>query len=246
MGYEPAAQVQARYQVRLSRASEDLVRAERLRAEIFRGDAKARDLDAIDPHCLHGLIEQVSDGALVGCFRMLPLKNGAQIDMSYSAQYYDLSKFYEYSDPLLELGRFCVAAHLNDPDILRVALGAVTRFVDDNAIACLFGCSSFAGTDPAPYWPGFAHLSAHHGAPERLAPGRNAQDIIDLAQGGPACPKEAVATLPGLLRSYLMMGGWVSDHAVVDRDLGTLHVFTGVEIAAIPPARKRVLRALAA
>jgi putative hemolysin len=51
--------------------------------------------------------------------------------------------------------------------------------------------------------------------------------------------------MPPLLRSYLAMGGWVSDHAVVDRDLGTLHVFTALEIAALPPARARRLRALA-
>jgi putative hemolysin len=51
--------------------------------------------------------------------------------------------------------------------------------------------------------------------------------------------------MPPLLRTYLAMGGWVSDHAVVDRDLGTLHVFTGLEIAAIPPGRARALRAVA-
>jgi putative hemolysin len=48
-----------------------------------------------------------------------------------------------------------------------------------------------------------------------------------------------------LLRSYLSMGGWVSDHAVVDRNLNTLHVFTGLEIRSIPPARARILRAIA-
>jgi hypothetical protein len=41
------------------------------------------------------------------------------------------------------------------------------------------------------------------------------------------------------------MGGWVSDHAVIDRQMNTLHVFTGLEIAAIPPNRARLLRALA-
>jgi putative hemolysin len=53
-------------------------------------------------------------------------------------------------------------------------------------------------------------------------------------------------TMPPLLRSYLMMGGWVSDHAVVDRDLNTLHVFTGLEIRAIPEDRARLLRAVGA
>jgi putative hemolysin len=48
--------------------------------------------------------------------------------------------------------------------------------------------------------------------------------------------------MPPLLRSYLMMGGWVSDHAVIDAELDTLHVFTGVEIARVPEARARLLR----
>ena len=56
--------------------------------------------------------------------------------------------------------------------------------------------------------------------------------------------KKAMQRMPPLLRSYLMMGGWVSDHAVVDHEMNTLHVFTGLEIGAIPIARKRLLRAL--
>ena len=59
-------------------------------------------------------------------------------------------------------------------------------------------------------------------------------------------PRAAMAAMPPLLRSYLAMGGWVSDHAVVDDHLDTLHVFTGLEIRAIPPARARLLRAAGA
>ena len=54
----------------------------------------------------------------------------------------------------------------------------------------------------------------------------------------------ALRGLPPLLRSYLAMGGWVSDHAVVDRDLNTLHVFTAVEISSIPAERAETLRAV--
>jgi putative hemolysin len=52
--------------------------------------------------------------------------------------------------------------------------------------------------------------------------------------------------MPPLLRSYLAMGGRVSDHAVVDHRLDTLHVFTGLEVARISPGRKRLLRAMSA
>ena len=42
-----------------------------------------------------------------------------------------------------------------------------------------------------------------------------------------------------------MLGGWVSDHAVVDHAMGTLHVFIGVELDNIPEARKWRLCAIA-
>ena len=54
--------------------------------------------------------------------------------------------------------------------------------------------------------------------------------------------KLALRGMPPLLRTYLVMGGWVSDHAVIDNELNTLHVFTGVEIARVPRARAQVLR----
>ena len=82
---------------------------------------------------------------------------------------------------------------------------------------------------------------AHHTPPLALA-SPNAASGAHLAAARPALP---VLQIPPLLRSYLTLGGWVSDHAVIDRDLDTLHVFTALEIAAIPPARARLLRALA-
>ena len=36
--------------------------------------------------------------------------------------------------------------------------------------------------------------------------------------------------LPPLLKFYLRLGGRVSDHAVIDRDLDTLHVFTYLDL----------------
>jgi putative hemolysin len=62
---------------------------------------------------------------------------------------------------------------------------------------------------------------------------------------GPVADRRAaLAALPPLLRTYLSMGGWVSDHAVVDRALDTLHVFTCVEVDRVPPARAASLRAV--
>lgn len=215
--------------------------AQALRARCFR--AGATDRDDLDPLCRHAAITD-PDGQTVAAFRLMVLHGDAITTGSYSSRFYDLSRLAALDGPALELGRFCLHPDWHDPDILRLAWAALTRIADAENVALLFGCSSFSGTDPALHADALAHLARHHLAPAVLAPQRKAASF-DLATAPAPDPKRALAAMPPLLRTYLAMGGWVSDHAVIDRDLDTFHVFTGVEIAHIPPARARLLRALA-
>lgn len=248
-----------RYAVRLARTSADVRAAQALRHLAFRaskagGAGSGRlDRDKFDADCAHILVETQGDdtqgdGHLVCCFRILHLQDGTEVPRSYSAQFYDLSALARFDQPMVEMGRFCMHPDRHDPDILRVAWGALTRYVDAHRIGMLFGCSSFTGTQPDPYAEAFSLLRARHLAPPHRRIGRAAPEVHAYAEGlCSAAPdiKTAQQVMPPLLRTYLIMGGWVSDHAVVDRQMDTLHVFTGLEIAAIPEARKRLLRATA-
>lgn len=222
------------------RIEQDRAAALALRALCFRGGGS--DEDSLDATCQHWTVRDGTTGETVAAFRALLIPDAAGIGRSYSARFYDLSRLAALSGPFLELGRFCLHPDRHDPDILRLAWAGLTRIVDGVGVQLLFGCSSFHGTDPAPHSEALAQLSRHIAPPDR-APQRKAE-ALDLPTHAPD-PKRAAATMPPLLRSYLAMGAWVSDHAVIDRDLNTLHVCTGVEIAAIPPARARLLRALA-
>ncbi|NOD29266.1 GNAT family N-acetyltransferase [Ruegeria atlantica] len=235
-----------RYHARTAESAEDIRAAQSLRTLAF--GTRQPDVDAFDAQCSHVLIEDMrSAGQLVCCFRMLTMEHGGEIGRSYSAQFYDLSSLEEFSGRMVEMGRFCVHPGLNDPDILRAAWGAMTSHVDQYNVQMLFGCSSFAGTETGRYLDAFAMLKHRHLAPKRWLPRVKAPDVFRFAARLRRRPdaKKAMSRMPPLLRTYLMMGGWVSDHAVVDRHMNTLHVFTGLEIGAIPPARKRLLRALA-
>lgn len=241
-----------RYHARLASGEADLLRAQRLRYLTFRArsaiEVDGIDADDFDGSCLHMLVEDVRSGALVCCFRLMPLAGGAEIGRSYSAQYYNLSALSAFDGPMVEMGRFCIHPDWKDPDILRVAWGAMTRFVDETGVEMLFGCSSFRGTEADAYLDAFAMLKEAHLAPKRWLPRVKAPDVFRFARALKRLKpdaKRAMQAMPPLLRTYLMMGGWVSDHAVVDRDLDTLHVFTGLEIRAIPPARARLLRGVA-
>lgn len=234
------------YRARLARSAEDMAAVQRLRALCFRAGV-ARDGDAFDAHCDHVVVEERRTGEILCCFRLMPLSRGAEIGRSYSAQYYGLAALEAYDAPMAELGRFCTARGARDPDILRIAWGAMTAYVDARGVEMLFGCSSFDGTEAEAYHDAFAMLRERHLAPGRWRPRVKAPQVVRFAERLGLRPdvRRAMRAMPPLLKTYLAMGGWVSDHAVVDRDLGTLHVFTGLEIAAIPAARKRLLRAVA-
>ncbi|MDW3184342.1 MULTISPECIES: GNAT family N-acetyltransferase [unclassified Roseobacter] len=234
-----------RYTARVASSPGDIEAAQTLRARCF-GLSVDRDSDVFDARCAHILIEDRDDRVLVCTFRMQEL-TGADVSASYAAQYYELSALEAFEGRMVEMGRFCIDPDVRDPDILRVAWAAMTAYVDDHDVQLLFGCSSFAGTETAAYLDAFAMLKARHLAPKRWLPRVKAPDVFRFAARLRRKPdlKKAMAHMPPLLRTYLLMGGWVSDHAVVDRQMNTLHVFTGVEIGAIPAARKRLLRALA-
>lgn len=235
-----------RYQARFGESRADIRAAQALRHRAFFG-CDGIDADGYDPACQHLLVEEIASGALVACCRVLPIEDG-QIGRSYSAQYYELSALEAFDGAMLEIGRFCIAPGVGNADVLRIAWGALTSYVDENNVKMLFGCSSFAGTDEAEYLDAFAMLKERHLAPKRWLPRVKAPQVFRFARRLRRKPdmKQAMRRMPPLLRTYLLMGGWVSDHAVVDAQMGTLHVFTGLEIAAIPPARKRLLRAAAA
>jgi putative hemolysin len=234
-----------RYRVRFGEGQTDLAAAQTLRSLCF--GTIHMDLDRFDVLCSHILVEDVGSGELVCSFRILELGDGREISQSYSGQFYELSRLAEYPCPMIEVGRFCSHPNWTDPDILRLAWAALTRIVDERGVQMLFGCSSFAGIEVESHLDAFAILQQRYLAPERWRPQAKAPNLIrfDLLKRPEMVGSQAVLAVPPLLRSYLMMGGWVSDHAVVDRDMNTLHVFTGLEIGAIPEARQRLLRGLA-
>ena len=239
-----------RYKARLAKTDADVLDCQRLRHLTFietRGLSTAGgvDCDEFDPLCNHMMVEDTRTGQLVCCFRIMPLASASEITRSYSAKYYDLDALREYPGKVVEMGRFCIHPAWKDPAIIRVAWSAMTRFVDDEKVELLFGCSSFYGVDAEEYADAFALLKEKHIAPKRWLPRVKAPKVFRFARRfrlRRPNMKLALGRMPPLLRTYLVMGGWVSDHAVIDNELNTLHVFTGVEINRVPKKRARLLR----
>lgn len=239
------AVIRGRFRARLVQGDGDIGASLALRRAVFR-DGLQDDRDGFDRRCQHVLIEEAATGDLLCSCRLLPVAAGDQIETTYAAQFYDLTKLKVFPSPMLEVGRFCVHPTRAEADVLRLAWAMIAAQVDAGEVGLLFGCSSFPGTEACSWEQAFSLLAQRHLAPPPWAPANAGATSITLAQSALVDRKVAMAQIPPLLRTYLAMGGWVSDHAVVDRDLGTVHVFTGVEIAKVPAARARALRAVLA
>ena len=243
---------EGQYQTRQANLPKDIATAQRLRHRAFyssRGVPSHGDLDvdAFDARCRHFLVEDASSGKAVATCRALVLSSGAEIHLSYAAQRYDLGRLAAYDRPMIEVGRFCVAPDVADPDVPRALWGGLTKLVDTEKAGLLFGCSSFEGTDAEIYADTFAMLKERHLAPAHWLPRIKSSNVFRFSHRSnrKTDRRRGMRAMPPLLRSYLSMGGWVSDHAVIDRQLNTLHVFTGLEVRAIPAKRAISLRAVA-
>lgn len=235
-----------RLRARLAEGAGDVLRAQALRHQCFRGRPGV-DADRFDALCSHMLVEDAVTGAVAACYRLRGFATPEALADSYSAQFYDLRPLSRLAFPAVEMGRFCIlpgtAPGQADPDVLRLAWAAMTRFVDAGGFGVMFGCTSFHGADPARHHAALAVLRPYLAKDGPIRRGAETVGLRDLTT--PADARAGLAGLPPVLRTYLGMGGWVSDHAVIDHDLDTLHVFTAVEVARVPAARARALRALA-
>ena len=201
--------------------------------------------DAQDQLSAHVMVEGAA--GMLACFRVMLFGWGAGLQQGYAARFYDVAPLSGYAKPIAEMGRFCVAPGGVHPDVLRLAWGAMTRIVDEGQAGLIVGCSSFRGADWRLHRAGLALLAEGFIGPAEHRPRRKAAEVVDYPGlvGVVEDRKASLAGLPPLLRTYLGMGGWVSDHAVVDRELDTLHVFTCVEVDKVPAARASSLRAVA-
>ena len=230
-----------RYDVRFSATPEDLKACQSLRHLCFFQD-HGIDADRFDPLCRHLMVRKA--GELVATCRLMLLASGASIDMSYAAQRYDLSSLETYQGRMLEIGRFCIAPTVSDPDVLRLCWGAIAQLVDVSDVGFIFGCTSFEGTDVGRVRQAFELLADSFCPPPYAPIGPASSNGKPLRSNLIYDRKEAVSQLPPLLRSYLSLGAWVSDHAVVDRDMNTIHVFTGLEVEKIPTSKAAALRSI--
>lgn len=232
--------------VRLAGCAADLAGVQHLRWQVFmaeRGHGAADDRgeldrDPFDDLCDHLLVtdeDPVSGApAVVGTYRLLRESVAMRHGGFYSAREFDLSRLVRHargldqggSAELLELGRSCVLPAYRTSQTISLLWRGISRYLADHAIAGMFGCASFAGTDPAAHAASLSYLAHRCLAPAEQRPGVLPGLGIALEQLPPGTYDErrALFGLPPLIKGYLRAGALFGDGAFIDHDFGTIDV----------------------
>ncbi len=234
-----------RFAASLANDPDQMAAVQRLRATRFRTQGTPGDLDRFDALCHHLIICNPPDTTPLGVARLRVLTGPEDIMGCYSGQFYDLGALAQSGQRLVEVGRICIDAdYAHDLDVVRILLAALTRITSVCGADMLMGCASFAGAKPERHADALRYLFDRHLGPVALRPGKRI-GVMHVADMDTRPPRQTdLRQVPALLRLYLGMGGWVSDHAVCDQDLDTVHIFTAVQVNSIPSARLRALHAL--
>lgn len=236
--------------VRLARNDADVAAAQKLRWNVFYGDMGAvtderlnvpgLDRDPYDVVCDHLLVEDRASGdpIVVGTYRLLRQSVATRQHGFYTAGEFDLDGFLASVDAggeALELGRSCVAPAYRDAGTIQLLWRGIAQYLTAHGISRMFGCASFAGTDPQAHAAPLSYLVHHHLAPGPLRVSALAGRRIDMAMlpVGGYDPRQAMRLLPPLIKGYLRVGAMVGDGAVVDDQFNTVDVFMVMPVEAI-------------
>ena len=221
-----------RYRIEFGQSEVNRIKAQKFRQKVFRDCETGLDedrFDKISDHCL--IFDKNNDDKLVLVFRSRSFSTMKEIVGSYSAQYYDLTKLTSLPFKPMEIGRLCVDKNSSDPFLLLTAFKYLASLFSKGRTNFIFGCTSFSGLDDPRHLESLSSLEKNQIAGPKFKVKKKSHNILDIKKiVGLNKQKPAKNFLPPLLKFYLRLGGKVSDHAVIDKDLDTLHVFTYLDL----------------
>jgi len=240
-----------RFEIRLTRDPADIAAAQRLRYQVFYEEMAAeptpemrtagRDFDRFDAICDHMLVidrERAEGQQIVGTYRMMQRADAEAHGGYYSSGEYDIDAFVARFGErnACEIGRSCVHADYRNQRTIELLWRGLAHYYRDNNIERIFGCASFAGTDPQALALPLSYLYHFHMAPPDLMVRALPDQYVkmDLISKDEISPRQAIKQVPPLIRAYLRLGGVCGDGAVIDRQFGTTDVFMVLAMENVP------------
>jgi putative hemolysin len=243
----PVLAISGALEVRLAETEHEIEQAQRLRYSVFYDEMSAipsprmreerRDFDKYDDVCDHLLVvdrdahDEDGQPLVVGTYRLTREKDAKRAGGFYTASEYDLSRMLNgmpANTKYLELGRSCVLkSYRSRPGTMQLLWKGLMAYVARFDIDVMFGCASLPGTDVTEMALPLSYLHHHHPMPEKVRIKARPELFVDMNRlpNEAVDPREALRSLPPLLKGYVRAGCMIGEGAVVDRQFGTTDVF---------------------
>ena len=239
-------------EVRLASGRSDILRAQRLRYEVFYEEMSAKpnavaamrrlDQDSYDAVCEHLLVVDTSPELhgterwahrrrprVVGTYRVLRQEIAEQSSLGFYTQgEYDIGPLLRAKRDyrFMELGRSCVMKPYRSKRSVELLWHGLWTYIREHKVDVMIGCASFEGTDPGAHTMALSYLHHYAMAPQdwRCNAHAHLHQRMDLLPKEKVDLKQALKAMPPLIKGYLRLGAFVGDGAVIDRQFGTTDV----------------------
>jgi putative hemolysin len=244
----------------MANGPEDREAACRLRFRVFNIElgeglessyATGIDTDHFDVYCEHLLVEDKTDGRVIGTYRMQSGVTAAMNLGYYSAQEFEFAPYEPLRHDILELGRASIDREHRSPEVLTLLWRGIAQYANDMGLRYLVGCSSLNSKEPAEGWQMYRELERYRVSPEfetvptqaYVCPSEQAETAAELGPGPHECAM--VTKVPKLLKTYLTIGARICAPPAWDREFGTIDFLTLLDLKMLSSAaRNRFLAPL--
>ena len=250
-------------EVRLAHSRREILRAQRLRYEVFYEEMSAKpgvvasmrrlDQDAYDAVCDHLLVvdRAAPVGAssrwlssrqpnVVGTYRVLRQDKAPRGLGFYTQKEYDIAPLIAARSPryrFMELGRSCVLKPYRNKRSVELLWHGLWTYVREHKVDVMIGCASFEGVDSKAHAMALSFLYHHALAPpEWLCKAHpHLHQPMNIFAKDQVDMKAALKAMPPLIKGYLRLGAFIGDGAVIDRQFGTTDVLIILPVEKIDP-----------
>ena len=241
------------FEVRLAETESEVEAAQRLRYRVFYEEMSAvpspemradrRDFDRFDAYCDHmlvidrGVTDEDGQPSVVGTYRLMRDVDAVRAGGFYTAGEYDIAPLLAQlggKAKLVELGRSCVLkSYRSKPATMALLWRGIAVYNERFSLDLMFGCASLAGTDAQALALPLSYLHHFHAMPEGLRVRALPELYVEMNRMPKEAidAKEALRSLPPMIKGYVRAGASIGQGAVIDRQFTTTDVFIYFPVA---------------
>ena len=236
-------------EIKMAGSPAEIDAAQALRYQVFYQEMSAkpsanmkqqqRDFDRFDAFCDHLIILdhdlKTKTPPVIATYRFMRREAAKKCGQFYSQDEYNIDCLIDHAGEIMELGRSCVSLPYRNGLVMQLLWRGVVEYVRFYDVQLMFGCASLPGTTIDNLAVSLSYLHHFHQAPPELRAKALAKRYVNmnLLPKDQIDEKNAMFTLPPLIKGYLRLGGFIGDGAVIDDQFNTTDVNVVVKMALV-------------